>query len=53
MRGCSDEGVKIPLGRKDAGQKEGAVKRRLTYNEHIVYNEGQVRIRYILKVRRG
>lgn len=49
----TDEGVKIPLGREDAEQEEGAVKRRLTYNEHIVYNEGQVRIRYILKVRRG
>ncbi|GAU93583.1 hypothetical protein RvY_05505 [Ramazzottius varieornatus] len=47
----TEDGVEIPMGHpKDAGLANSAHS-SLLYNEYIVYNEAQVNIRYLLKVK--
>jgi len=41
MRTCRDGGVVVPLGKTNNGQGRG-------YNEYVIPNEDQVRIRYLL-----
>jgi hypothetical protein len=42
MRTCRDGGVVVPLGKTNNGQG------RAGYNEYVIPNEDQVRIRYLL-----
>ncbi len=42
------EGVKVPCGEPS---KSGAVGSSLLYNEYIVYDVGQINIKYLLKVK--
>ena len=43
----TDKGFEIPLGKGTAGN----AKSELLYNEYIVYNEAQVKMQYLLKVK--
>jgi poly [ADP-ribose] polymerase len=44
----AQEGVKVPCGKPVAS---GAVGSSLLYNEYIVYDVGQINIKYLLKVK--
>lgn len=41
------DGVKVPLGKL----KKNKTKSSLLYNEYIVYNEDQIKLRYLVNVK--
>lgn len=44
-----EDGVKVPLGKMIKNQTDKNTS--LLYNEYIVYNEEQIKLRYLLNVK--
>ena len=45
----TDDGVLIPLGEVNVGYNRNVFNKMLLYNEYIVYNESQIKLKYLVK----